>query len=123
VGLKRRQLIIGAIALQSLQLLVFVFLKDAKIASNSIQVLIGLTTLMVCLHRWRSDPSPFAPLWLQLSGAVLLWTAAQIAFLVSLFNPFSLWESAYNILWLLFPFPLILVASRFPDSAKQDATS
>jgi diguanylate cyclase (GGDEF)-like protein len=123
VGLKRRQLIIGAIALQSLQLLVFVFLKDAKIASNSIQVLIGLTTLMVCLHRWRSDPSPFAPLWLQLSGAVLLWTAAQIAFLVSLFNPFSLWESAYNTLWLLFPFPLILVASRFPDSAKQDATS
>lgn len=109
--------------LQCLQLLAFVFLKDAKIASNAIQVGIGLTTLMVCLHRWRSDLPSFALLWLQLSGAVLLWTAAQIAFLTSLFNPFGLWESAYNILWLLFPFPLILVASRFPDSTEQDVTS
>ncbi len=116
----RKQLVAGALTLQLLHLLVFVFLKDTMVASNVIQVFIGLLTATVCWHQGRSDPAASQQPWHQLSSAFLMWTAAQVAFLVSIFVPSSLWNPAYNILWLLFPFPLIVVASRRTQSSERD---
>lgn len=116
----RKQLVAGALVLQLLHLLVFVFMKDAKVASNVIQVFIGLLTVMVCWHQGRQEPVQSQHPWHQLSSAFLIWTAAQIAFLVAIFVPSSLWDPAYSILWLLFPFPMIVVASTRSQSSERD---
>ncbi len=116
----RRQLVAGVLTLQLLHLLVFIFLKHTMVASNVIQVFIGLLTATVCWHRARVEPARSKDPWHRLASAFLMWTAAQIAFLVATFVPSSLWEPAYNLLWLLFPFPLIVVASRRSESHDRD---
>ena len=119
----RKQLVAGALTLQLLHVLVFVFLKETKIASNVLQVFIGLMAAKVCWRQGRLEPAHSQQPWHQLSSVFLMWTAAQVAFLVDLFVPSSLWYPAYNILWLLFPFPLIVVASRRSQSSERDPAS
>jgi len=116
----RKQLVAAALIVQFLHLLAFVLLQQTIVASNVLQVFISLLTATVCWHEGRLEPPPSRHLWHQLSSAFLLWTAAQIAFLVAIFVPSSLWSPAYSILWLLFPFPLIVVASRRPQSSERD---
>lgn len=120
---RRKQLVAGAIALQVIHLLAFLVLKDAKAASNTIQIFIVLLTCAICWHEGSSDKSHSRQSWNLVCAGFLIWTAAQIAFLAAVVTHAPIWEPVYEVLWLLFPFPLILVAFRLPPSPQRDIPS
>ena len=120
---RRRQLVIGALALQGIHLLAFIVLKDAKVASNTIQIFIVLLTCWVCWSEDRSERQHSRQLWNLVCIGLFLWTAAQVAFLAAITTHAPVWDPIYEVLWLLFPFPLILVAFRLPPSPQRDIPS
>jgi diguanylate cyclase (GGDEF)-like protein len=123
VDRRRKQLVIGAIALQGIHLLAFIVLKDAKVASNTIQIFMVLLTCWVCWSEGRSEKPHSRRPWTLVCAGLLLWAAGQAAFLVAVVRPTKLTTSIYEVLWLLFPFPLILVAFRLPPSPQRDIPS
>gem|GEM_PF-3067498 len=103
-----------------MHLLAFFFLKDAKLISNVIQVFISLVAAAVCWHEAHTETHQGQYPWTPLSIAFLMWTIAQVAFLASLIVPSAPLEPVYDVLWLLFPFPLLLVSSRIPQLLNRD---
>jgi diguanylate cyclase (GGDEF)-like protein len=120
VDLRRKQLVIGAVALQGIHLLAFVVLKDAKVASNTIQIFMVLLTCWVCWSEGRLEKRHSRQPWNLVCMGLLLWTAAQIAFLAWVVTQSPTWVPVYETFWLLFPFPMILVAFRLPPSPQRD---
>ncbi|WP_263373901.1 putative bifunctional diguanylate cyclase/phosphodiesterase [Granulicella aggregans] len=120
MDLRRKQLVIGAVALQGIHLLAFVVLKDAKVASNTIQIFMVLLTCWVCWSEGRLEKRHSRQPWNLVCMGLLLWTAAQIAFLAWVVTQSPTWVPVYETFWLLFPFPMILVAFRLPPSPQRD---
>jgi len=114
--------IVGALTLQVLHLVAFLVLKDASIASNLLQLVIALLTTFLCWRRARARQPLDAGLpWYPLAGAFFIWALAQGIYLFPVFNPhLKSWEIVSYVLWLLFPFPLLLVASIRSHSMHRD---
>lgn len=101
------------------------FVWHSAIGSNAIQLLVPLLTACICICReHQSGASRQAQPWFLLTFAFGLWALAQGLYtLAHFFSSYSAFETASNALWLIFPLPLLLVASRFPIAARRDAVS
>jgi len=119
----QKKLLLSALLLEAAHIGTLTLLSHPKITSNILQSAVALFAAYVCWHRARSQSSRPKSLWLQLSLAFLLWAVAQTLYLGRLLGDSTSWASASDVLWLLFPFPLVLVASRLPKSSHNDRAS
>ena len=111
-----------AITLQAIHFVMFWIFRETAVLSNVLQILIALLAAGSCWYKgWPSRGSKQP--WIFLSWAFFIWMIAQIFFLSTLLGAGSKWESSADILWLLFPFPMILVASRFPHLERHEVIS
>lgn len=97
--------------------------RPSATVSNVVQLLVPLVTAAICLHKAlkasvdrRQEP------WLLLTFAFSLWAMAQSSYLLGMLaHPGRIASWLSDALWLAFPFPLMLAASRLPRSSRRDA--
>ncbi len=97
----------------------------SALGSNVIQLLVPLLSACACMYRERQNgASRQAQPWFLLTFAFALWAFAQGLYTLAHFSSryFTL-GPASDALWLVFPFPLLLVASRFSSASRHDAVS
>ncbi len=97
----------------------------SALGSNAVQILVPLLSACVCMYRERqSGASRQVQPWFLLAFAFALWALAQGLYTLAHFSSdYFAFGSASNALWLVFPFPLLLVASRFSSASRHDAVS
>ncbi len=97
----------------------------SAMGSNAIQLLVPLLSACICMYRERQNrASRQEQPWLLLASAFALWALAQGLYTLQHFSPiYSALGSASDALWMIFPFPLLLVASRFSSASRHDAVS
>ena len=117
-----RVLLVLAVAVQAAHLAVLTLLADAERASNVIQLVAPALCAALCMSQaWQSKVKHQSRLWLQLSSSFLLWTAAQMFYLSTLFSPAKGDAGLISdLLWLAFAFPVLLVAAHPSRSLKSD---
>ncbi len=110
-------LLVGVLAAQAAQFAVLLLP-----ASNILQALVPLLSSGVCLYQARRSRTKHQRrLWMQLSFAFLIWVLAQCCYLFSLVSKaLPQFGSMSDVLWLLFAFPLLLVASSTPRASRRD---
>ncbi len=104
---------------------VTLFGRHPAMSSNAVQLFVPLLTAGICIYRKRQNgfSSQTQP-WFLLALAFGLWALAQSLYTLSYFSSnYSALGPASNALWLFFPFPLLLVVSRFPGASRHDAVS
>ena len=117
---RTRNLIVAiAIVLQATHFILAWVCREAAVPSNVLQILIALLAAAACCWKGLLKQNSNQP-WVLLSSAFFIWTIAQVLFLASLLGLSGRWSSLADILWLAFPFPMILVASRFPRLKRRD---
>ena len=89
------------------------------------QIAIPLVTAGICLFKAReARMCGRAEPWFELALTFVLWAIAQVLYFLSLVVPASgVPEWASDALWLVFPFPLLVVAFQLPQTSRQDAVS
>lgn len=117
-------LIVASVATGCAQVSVLLLLHRPHIWSNLLQECAALLTVGVCLLRSSQCPSrPDRTLWLQLASAFSLWALAQCTYTVQLaMHRTSQSPSFPDALWLIFAFPLLLVASRSTRPSRLEPT-
>ena len=114
-------LLVGVLAVQAAHIAV-ILLPDPVKSSNVLQALVPALCSGVCLYKARrSETRHQRRLWMQLSFAFLIWVLAQFCYLFTLVSKaLPQFVSMSDVLWLLFAFPLLLVASSTPRSSRRD---
>lgn len=121
----QKVLISGAVALQLMHFAVFLSKENVSLVSNVLQVFISLLATVACLYKAKEKQQrgPRHP-WGLFSSALLIWSIAQIIYLLPMIS--GRWKvpsSLSDILWLLFAFPLLLTASKFSDTTQRDVAT
>ncbi len=104
------------------QIAAHVLLVHPALASNILQTLAALLAAAVCLSKaMHSRAKPERRLWIQLLAAFLIWVSAQVLYTVSLLHAVAS-KPVYlsDFLWLLFAFPMVLVASSAHQASRRD---
>ncbi len=117
-----RLLLLAVISVEASQLFALLFLPHPILASNVIQVLVPALAVAVCWLQSRRVPrGRLCRLWKQLAAAFLIWSVAQSVYCAGLFAKRAQGQiSLSDALWLLFAFPLLLVASGSPQATRRD---
>ncbi len=115
-------LLLAALPLQGAHLTVLLLLAHPARASNVLQTLAPLLCAALCMYRARrSAVRHQGRLWVRLSAAFLLWAGAQLFYLLSLFTiTGEQYRMMSDALWLIFAFPLLLVAAHPSQSRRLD---
>ncbi len=97
-------------------------LPDPVKTSNLLQAFVPLLSSGVCLYKARRSRTKHQRrLWMQLSFAFVIWVLAQFCYLFTLVSKaMPQFASLSDVLWLLFAFPLLLVASSTPRASGRD---
>lgn len=114
-----------ASTLQLLHAAIFVVGRHTTVLSNILQAAIALATAWICMSRSiEREPSSSGRQWRQLTAAFLIWTVAQVLFTVPMLTTTVRIPTIISTaLWLLFPFPLLVVASKFSNVSQRQMTS
>ena len=123
-----RALLGAVLAAQAVHCFVLLLLPDPVAVSNVLQAFVPELSAGVCLYKARSAETKHQRrIWMQLSFAFLIWMLAQFFYLFTLvskalpsFVSIRFLSSMSDVLWLLFAFPLLLVASSTPRSSRRD---
>jgi diguanylate cyclase (GGDEF)-like protein len=112
----------GAIALQCAHVATQLLVANPVILSNVLQTLVSLLAAGICLYKaTRASAGHERHLWMELVFAFVLWTTAQLFYLSALcFKALAGSALLSSTLWLLFAFPLVLVASSAHRISKRD---
>jgi diguanylate cyclase (GGDEF)-like protein len=115
-------LLVTALAVQGAHLAVLLLLAHPVRASNVLQTIAPVLCAALCMYRARQSPVRHqGRLWVQLSAAFLLWAGAQLCYLLSLFPVLGdQYRIMSDVLWLVFAFPLLLVAAYPSQSRRLD---
>lgn len=124
--LTKPNLILATIlALAILHILVISFLAHPLLASNLIQLAAPSLAITLCVKRAKSSVDTyFRRLWYKLSLAFVIWAIAQAVYLWHVVEAKAPphFPSTTDFLWLLFSFPILLVAARAKDRTANDWT-
>jgi diguanylate cyclase (GGDEF)-like protein len=93
---------------------VTLLLESNPIASNTEQMFASLIAVAACLLRGHESRTPHQRRqWLQLAGAFIIWTLAQALYTTHLLmHEVPAPPSLEDALWLMFAYPLLLVAAQ-----------
>ncbi len=121
---RSKALTLLALVLQILHGVVLFFPSHRLLASNVLQFLVSSNTCAICLaNALESRDNSRRRQWMQLSSAFFIWTVAQIIFTLPMLFNLEISPNISTVIWLLFPFPLLLVASRFAQQSDRDTTN
>jgi diguanylate cyclase len=114
-----RPLLAIVLALQAAHLFVLGFCAHPLVASNVLQLLIGVTAVSICRsqRQWISEAAG-RRCWNAVAAAFLIWSTAQVLYLVYLAYP-ALRPTAFqpdDFLWTLFALPLLLAVNTFKEA-------
>jgi diguanylate cyclase (GGDEF)-like protein len=115
-------LMVAALVTQGAHLAVLLLLAHAIRVSSLLEIVAPVLCAVMCMYQARESPVRHqSRLWLHLSAAFLLWAGAQAFYLSSLF-PASSGDSKVmsDALFLVFAFPLLLIAAHPSRSLRLD---
>ena len=101
-------------------------LSHSFLLSNVIQLAAALLVVMLCGSRARNAAAPyFRRLWIELCLAFAIWSTAQVDYIwhVVTQTHHQGFSGLTEFLWLLFSFPILLVASRGQDQQEEPWTN
>lgn len=116
----RRHLMWLAFALQLLHVATLIILRHPLVTSNCIQVLLPIVAVLGCIAcRTVSLEEHSRRTWVVLCAAFVIWTVAEIAYLLELYllpqgSPYSRID---DVLWLFFAVPILLALSGCLEGA------
>ena len=119
IGRFARFLLLAALAVQAVQIGVHLFVPHPAFMADLMECLAALMSTGVCYYKLRHDRQG-RYLWLELGIAFFIWAVAEVYFAFAELHP-GVTESAFSdLLWLIYAFPLLLVASYTPQSSRRD---
>ncbi len=125
-NIKRGLALSMVVALAISHLFVVSVLSHPFLPSNIIQLAAALLVVMLCGTRAKNASPPyFRRLWIELCLAFSIWGTAQVDYIwhAVTHTHHQGFSGLTDFLWLLFSFPILLVASRGQDRREEPWTN
>ena len=114
-----RGLIIVAVTAQVAHLVLHLLVARPTFRSDMLQAVAAAISAYVCYYKSRFE-ARYRQQWIELGIAFSIWTVAEIYYGFSVLKPGVIAVPFSDALWLIYAYPLLLVASYTPESSRRD---